>query len=257
MSETPNSRKLEHLSVSDGQPVTAAGRLVELADGAIGLLWWRDEPWPAAAILPANASVVRLSHGGSDSGSLAPDWLGRYVTVTGVWDTGVLHISNAVDHEPPASAVEPSVRGTATLGQLAKVDAVETEEELFASGAILWRFYRALPSGEEEVIVSAVDAHQARTALQPLYGARLRIYQSPWSAADLAALDAVIDTIDPARQDSRGAGISSDGLVFRSLTLTYLDENLAKTLSQFPSGMLLLETQVTPLPLVTPPTPNR
>lgn len=247
MSETPNSRKFEHLSVSDGQPVTAAGRLVELADGAIGLLWWRDEPWPAAAILPAGSSVVRLSHGGSDRGILAPHWMGRRVTVTGIWDAGVLSISKAVDHEPSALTVEPSTRGTAAPGQLAEADAVRIEKELFASGAILWRFHRVLSNGEEEVVVSAVDARQARTALEPLYGARLRIYQSPWSAADLAALDAVIDAIDPARQDSRGAGISSDGLVFRSLKLTYLDEDLARSLSQFPARMLLLETQVKPL----------
>lgn len=247
MSETPNSKKFEHLWVSDGQPATAAGRLVELADGAFGLLWWRDEPWPAAAILPAEASVVRLAHGGCDGGSLAPSWVGRRVTVTGVWDAGALRISKTIDHEPSALAVEPAARGTPAPGQAAEANATEIEKELFTSGAILWRFRRVLPSGREEFVVSAVDARQARTALEPLYGTRLRISQSPWSATELAALDAAVDAIDPARQDSLGAGISSDGLVFRSLTLTYLDESLAKTLSQFTDGMLLLKTQVTPL----------
>ena len=82
--------------------------------------------------------------------------------------------------------------------------------------------------------------------LLPVYGGRLRVYQSPWTADDLARLDAVIGAVEPTRRHAGGAGVSPEGIVYRRLLLTYLDQQLATTLSAFPEGMLKLEVQAQP-----------
>lgn len=245
MRKSWGSRLFEDLVIRDGQAASAAGRLIKVSGGGFGLLWNLDDSWSGEDILPAGDPVVRLSH--SDVDELR-ELVGRPVTVMGQWRGGVLCIDSAVPFKRETASVLPATTAPSVTSETRMSETASTiEQDLFSSGTILWRFRRVIPGDREEFVVSAVDVPKARAALEPVYGPRLRIYQSPWTARDLAALDAVIGLIDPARENAVGKGVTSEGVVYRSLALTYLNGELAALLERFPAGMLLLDVQVRPL----------
>ena len=238
--------RFDHLVLADGQEAVATGRLVRVQQEGLGLVWWHQEPWPVDLRLPASAPVVVLFPRGPGREEELIDRIGHRVLVTGVWSDGKLHVDTVTDIIPAASP--PRLPAQSQDAPMHPVDEATraVESPLFETGVVLWRFRRVAPGGVEEIVVSATDVTAARGALLPVYGGRLRVYQSPWTADDLARLDAVIGAVEPTRRHAGGAGVSPEGIVYRRLLLTYLDQQLATTLSAFPEGMLKLEVQAQP-----------
>ncbi|TYC96592.1 hypothetical protein FQ377_13770 [Arthrobacter echini] len=235
---------LDHLALVDGQEAEASGRLVRVQQKRLGLVWWHEELWWEDDVLPASAPVVLLLLTDSSQNEELSERIGRRVMVTGLWVDHELHV-NTVSDVASVPSIELSPLKSAALSSRMMDEAKRAiETPLFDAGIMLWRFHRVASNGEEELVVSATNTSLAREVLLPLYGDSLRVYQSPWTADDLARLDAAIEAINPAHRYITGAGMSADGVVYRRLALTHLGYELAAILSKFPREMLKLEVQV-------------
>lgn len=246
MDRQSKDTRFDHLTLLEGQEAVATGRVVRVQQEGLGLVWWHEEPWPVDILLPASAPVVALSPRGPAQEEELIERTGQRVLATGMWSAGKLHMDTVTDTTPAVPPGQVPAESQAPPRHPVDEATRAVETPLFEAGVVLWRFHRMAPDGMEEIVVSATDVIAARRALLPLYGQRLRVHQSPWTANDLARLDAVIDAVDPTQRHAGGAGVSPEGIAYRRLLLTYLDQQLAMTLSAFPEGMLRLEVQAQP-----------
>ncbi|KLU09026.1 hypothetical protein [Kocuria oceani] len=246
MDSQSKDARFDPLVLADGQEAVATGRLVRVQQEGLGLVWWHQEPWPVDLLLPASAPVVVLFPRGPGRDEELIDRIGHRVLATGMWSDGKLHVDTVTDITLAESPLQVPVESQPPPMHPVDEATRAVESPLFETGVMLWRVRRVAPGGLEEIVVSATDVPAALRALSPLYGERLRVYQSPWTADDLARLDAVIAAVEPTRRHAGGAGVSPEGIVYRRLLLTYLDQQLAMTLSAFPEEMLKLEVQAQP-----------
>lgn len=247
----PNSDRLDRMTVVNGQQVFATGRLVRVEGNNMALIFWRsNEILPTDHLLPRSAGVL-LTLSGELSIQDLQEQTGSHLSVEGVWQSGTVivefvrempsHKRRQSERPEPSG---PSLQAEPLVPVDSETQAVETP--LFQDGTVLRRFRRMSPEGKDEIVVSATDVQRAKEALTPFYGKSLRVFQSPWEAADGARLESVIASIDANVLRGVEANTNLEGTVCHHLYLTHLDAELRETLKTFPSEMLSLEVQVLP-----------
>jgi hypothetical protein len=210
------------LVVDEGDPAVAEGVITR--HPLSGYLFNTDQSTAVPVVISADLDVQD----------------GDFVTATGVWRAGALHIDETAS--PSSTRVPPAPRD-AGEGSTAGHDRLRpaAERALLEDGVLLdlW-----VDRADSRVYAVCTDTERVTRILAPRYGSSLVTVHSPWTAQLLEDLSRAIQV--EGTTVILGHTTNADHQLIVDATLLHLPSYVAARLEQFPPEALALTVLVRP-----------
>ncbi len=244
--------------LGDGDLVVAEGRVVAQADEA-----WFEPPLPRPLVSavgddpvsPPSHLAVRVH--GVRLAELAwrtdRDLAETYARLAGRWRGDELHVTTQHATEPagpgpPSDALTwPPCPAPAGGWPGARDDLPGPPPELLASGAVTSAALFRPSATQEVLVVAAVDPPQVAARLQAVYGDRLCLVPSRWTAAEILGVRRALDASAAAWSVYESAtSVTGDGQAVVTASLVRVHPALAAWAAGLPDGLLNLSPWLVP-----------